>query len=193
MEVTDNLLQQFLFNLLCKRKRRRNLMLRFHTRMPFKGATLDQVFQKFIQCILHHPIRLQIGNSYLSCFGGELRIHFTWLTLEERNTVHMIVSNKEKLFRKITVLESNEVIMSQCIFDKQLTSSYAIENRRELVRDFVYYLLHVQKDVSKEIYKYYLKKTCLKIITVSREVDRFVFELHNGLARNSVQNLLTYY
>lgn len=199
MESKDNCqvsfatFRQFIFNLLCKRKRRRNLMLQWHTRMPFKGATLDEVFKQFLECILHSPIQFVILSKYISCFGGKLLIPFTWLTPTEKSMVTMMVKHKNELFKKIVVLESDEVCMQQCVYDKRVTESYAIENRRELIRDFVHYLMYVQKEYSNELCKYFLQRTCLKIISKSKEVDRFVLELHHVLQTGKIQNILTFY
>ena len=159
----------FIYNLLCKRGRRRRILLNWHSSKCMDGNDVTTVFYNFSCTILYDPLRVSFHREYLRLFETTtlLKVPYSWLQeLDERE------------------------------FLKQASGRYQpewkIEHRRELLRDFMLMTM-THKEWGDYCRTYVWVAVCQRMMGEKR-VDRFVKEMHNALqGDNDVDKVLCWY
>lgn len=179
-------MDRFIFGLLGKRKRRKNILCHWHS-----GAQKDAYayVYEFVDTILHKPIDFVIKTEYIYFFGDTLLpIHLSWLTENERDMLASAYACKKALFGLISV-HNQGCLLAAC----KLKGTFSIENRRELVRDFCWMGLS-NKEVSL-VFESVLLHVLQKLKVTRRfTYDPFVHQLHFALqGRKSRSDLICVY
>jgi hypothetical protein len=165
------MLEFFIYNLLCKRKRRTVLLLRWNSgkNPPVDGRTLDEIVFNFIDIILHKPVDISIHTDHINLFAARgLDIPLLWLNSDELAQIKELYLNRTEHFKHCSV-QSNFV---KC-FGFKGNVEYRLKNRRELVRDYI-------SLVESRGYSFDCLKAVQKMWLLYKD-DRFILELHEIL------------
>jgi len=173
-------LSYLVFILLCKRERRQQILCRWHTKQPLDGSDAVDIIVKFINIILHEPIRFQMTQTDISLWRGKLSIPHTWMTTDEKNMVSNLYKKHKTLFKQREKYEANCFKFSRCTIQNKLYSIYSLQHRRELIRDFAAICLTIRKKQTHH-FRWLLIQVCQQIMISRSKPDRFIFELHNQL------------
>ncbi len=180
----ENLLHAFFSN----RSRRIKLIMNWNVQQPVKGKTMTDFFLNFIQVILYKPIYISIRPNDLTIFKNErgLRISYTRMTKHERDMVYEIYCNRYKLFSSVQIYQDGSWLCDGLKKEVILKTN----QRREILRDFVHFLLF-QKKVEPDKFKWPLI-TSLQILIekYKKRDDDFVRQLHDKLQGIGNINLL---
>lgn len=166
-------LSYFIFILLCKRERRKQILYQWHIKKPFNSQNLIEIWTNFIDIILHDKIQILMTETSISFWNGKLEIPYIWLTHEEKQYIINMYISKVKIFKMREKYEANKFKYTQCTLTGTLYSIYKLQHRRELIRDFA---------IICKNYRWQLIKCCqCIIIKKEKKADRFIYELHNQL------------
>jgi len=184
-------LEFFIFNLLCKRKRRILILTKWHTTFePEKD--IASTFHKFFKIILYSPIKLTMYQDYFKLFDNtqDLQIPYKWLLPQEQDFIIKLFKEREQVFGKIEFYVSGTFSLRNCKI--QGDNLWSIEHRREILRDFVFLVIK-KKDFQHA--HYFLLNMCQKFLADEKiKPDRFIVELHNVLQnRDKFENLKCIY
>ncbi len=168
-------MDNFLFKLLGKRERRIHIL----TKWRMKCETLSELIIKFVDCILYSPIDVTMYPEYMRIFPTEgLEIYYSWLTCDELENVKTFYLKRRDYFKHCNFFKDKAFRLWGC------TANFKIENRRELVRDFVNIV---------KMYEYELLYAVQQLL-LNPKADRFVKELHEAIqGRYDIKNLLCIY
>lgn len=187
MDIYKRKLELLLYSLLCKRKRRQFILLKWHTFRPVKATSIYKVFKDFITILLYAPIRISFSKDNFSVFLNQaLPIHYSWLTADELELVKYIFIHRNQIFLKC---DDKNLTLKNCKHTLTLDVNY----RRELIRDFAHFLTNLNSKLSKGYCYRELLTVVLQQIIVDKhfETDRFIFELHHTLQNNgSVKDIV---
>lgn len=173
-------IETFLYSLLCKRKRRACILMHW-----FACKSCPFELEDFFKYLLTEPIKISIYPQYFRIFEKQgLNIYYTWLTESEQAFIKKMFKHRMQLFKSNEFyMNSTGFLLRNCIFSS--LNMWPIENRREMLRDFVCMFL------SKfEFGNVLLVGICQKYW----HLDRFVLELHNTLqGRGEIKDVLCVY
>lgn len=172
-------MDKFLFNLLGKRKRRILILSRWHMSQCVAGNTFEEIMQNFMECVLYKPIEITMYPEYMRIFPIEgLKIYYNWLFPEELEFVKELYLKRSEYFKSCNFFINNAFRFSGA------TAKFSIQNRRELVRDFVHMYIAIKKEVFTLLY------VCQQML-LNRNVDRFIVDLHHALqGRFNIKNIM---
>jgi hypothetical protein len=167
-------LQNFLYSLLGKRKRRLLILTRWHSTKCVAGDTTEQVMLNFCKCILYEPLELSLHTDHLKLFATTqgLRILYDWLLPNERKYVLHVFVNRYDYFKqeKHFYLNGNFTL-------KAIRGELPEHYRREIIRDFVWMCMSSKHQPVGAIL---FVRICQKLL-LERPTDRFVREMHEAL------------
>lgn len=166
-------------NLLCKRKRRLELILYWHSdSIPFEAETnLLNIIYRFINIILYDPVQVSMHADYFYVLR-ELKIPYALLTAEEREIVKNLFSNRCEYFGSCEFYVTNYKLTR---YRQRLELS--MQHRREIVRDFIGLLFkkHYQCAVLHVIQR----------LLIEKSNDLFLIAVHEVLqGRTKLSELL---
>ena len=176
MEIVESLI----FDVIGKRNRRLLIL----TRWLKKKVDIQQ----FFEIILYKPVQLELIHDRFQLVDCSFfDIEYSWLTKQEREMVIKLFINRYNYFGDVQFYKTEGTFrLRQC----KLVCKWPIEQRRELVRDFIW-LLTSKKENNPEIL---LLRVCQQLMTQEEKCDRFVKEVHNALqGRGSLKDLICYY
>ena len=176
-------LSYLIFILLCKRERRQQILCKWHAKQPFEGNNGVEIMTKFINIVLHEPVRIQMTHTALSLWRGKLEIPYTWMTVEERSLIVELYKHHEILFTYRQRYEGNCFKFTRCTLNTKLYDMYSLQHRRELIRDFAAICITIRKSESIW-FRWLLIRCCQEIMMSRNRTDRFVYELHHQLQAN---------
>jgi hypothetical protein len=137
-------IRAFFYGLFGCSKRRVAILLRWHTLgQLFGGKSLRDEFGQFVEAILYEPIQVRLTRDHLYVFKNKaLAIPFTWLTEEEQ----YVVATWVPYFKTRREYEKGHFQLSKFRYnDEWLTRDWErivdVTWRREIVRDFVWYIV----------------------------------------------------
>jgi hypothetical protein len=185
-------LEQFCYNLLCKRKRRILILTRWHLNKNVNGDTVDEVISNFFNLLLYSPISLSLHSDHIRLFNSpNLKIYLNWLDKFEREFIAKLYINRLDVFEVNEVFKSGLFSCRNCKFNSN--TMWPIENRREMLRDFVWLML--QNKSLEHFAKYLFLAICQKLqLEKKDQTDRFVYELYNALqGREKLENIQCFY
>lgn len=168
-------MDNFLFQLLGKRKRRLHIIAKWQ----IEATDVKDLIYKFIDCILYKPIEIIMYPEYIRIFPIEgFEIYYNWMTSKELEFIKELYKNRREYFKTCNVFMNKAFRFSGC------TGKLKIEHRRELARDFV----NIVKN-----YKYELLYACQQLL-LNPNADRFINELHEAIqGKYEWKNLLCVY
>jgi hypothetical protein len=177
------IVESFIFDIVGKRNRRLLILTRWLKKQ------ID--IQKLFEIILYGPVKLEITHDrcqLLDCTF--LDIEYSWLTKQERDMVIHFFVNRYTFFSDVQFYKTEGTFrLRHCKYD--CTKVWPIEQRRELLRDFIW-LLMSKKELTIEP-ESLLVAVGQKMMTEKR-CDRFIKEMHNALqGRANVKEILCYY
>ena len=184
-------LEQFFYNLLCKRKRRILILTRWHSSKCTEGNDIHTVITNFFKLLLYEPIRFQLHHDHIKIFqGSSLKIPFIWMNDWERSFICKLYVNRKEVFNHVQVFTNNGLACTNCKYNS--ASLWPIENRREMLRDFIWLTLK-NKQIHNQGY-FLFKSVCERLKLEIKEQDQFVNELYNVLqGREKIEHLQCYY
>ena len=181
-------INSFLFNLLGKRKRRILILTRWHAQsgdsiIDESSPNLQTLVKRFIELILYEPIRIHLFQDYMRLFDKSgLNIYYNWLFPVEIEFVKEMYMNRLDFFTNRNMYINGTIHFYGC------SGQLSIENRRELVRDFVFLFYRIQKDT--DFVNYLFLYVCQQLMT-RKNCDVFIKDLHHALqGRFDLRNLL---
>ena len=167
-------LQNFLYSLLGKRKRRLLILTRWHTTKCVDGKDTQEVLFNFLQIILYQPLEISLHKEYVKLFAIHgLHIPYDWLLPSERKFIMHAFYNRLELFKH------REFYLNGNFTLKTLRGELPIEYRRELVRDLVWFSLSMKG--KQQIGAVLFLRIFQKLLIERPEPDRFVREMHEAL------------
>ena len=166
-------LQNFLYSLLGKRKRRLLLLTRWHTTKCVQGDSTEEVMLNFCKCMLYEPLELSLYKDYLKLFAiPGLSIPYDWLLPNERQFVLHVFINRYDYFKqeKHFYLNGNFTL-------KAIRGELPVQYRREVVRDFVWMCMSSKHQPVGAIL---FLRICQKLMLEHAD-DCFLLQLHEAL------------
>lgn len=172
-------MDNFLFKLLGKRKRRIYILAKWHSSKCIEGERLEDVMKNFMHCILYNPIEITLYPEYLRIFAiPGLHIYYSWLRSDELEFIKEIYLSRKDYFKNCNFFVDKAFRFSGC------TATFSIQHRRELVRDFVNMYISIKKETFVLLY------VCQQML-LNPKVDRFIVDLHHALqGRFNIKEIL---
>jgi len=136
--------------------------------------------------MLYEPIRIHLFNDGIRIFdAAELFIYYSWMFSSELEVIKEFYLNRLDYFKTRNFYVNDTIHFYGMSGDIQLP----IENRRELVRDYVGLFCSLNKDVY--LVNYVLLYTCQQMLLRKGGADVFIVNLHHALqGRIEMKNLL---
>lgn len=185
--MEEKKLNFFLFNLLGKRKRRILILTRWLSQSngSVVGSSIQESFKRFIDLIIYEPIRIHLLNDGFRIFdASELTIRYNWLLSSEIDVINDLYMNRLDYFKTRNFYVNDTFHF----YGTSPLIQLPIENRRELVRDFVGLFFSLQKDV--DFANYVLLYVCQQLL-LRKNCDMFIVNLHHALqGRCELKNVL---
>lgn len=184
-------LQNFLYSLLGKRKRRILILSRWHgSSVPIANCnSFQEVLIAFFKCMLYEPLQISMYPDHLKLFQVQgLPIYYAWLLPHEKEFVKHLYLNRHDYF-----LIKQQFANGQFVFSKAtIPQNYLpIQYRREVVRDFVWMFM-ARKDFA-DINHSVLVYVAQQLLIERLECDRFIIELHAALqGKFELNNMLCF-
>jgi len=180
-----------LFN---NRKRRLELLILWNLRQPVEGKCLWEIFKKFLTTILYERIEITMTESNLSLFKNRagLVVPYKAMKTDERALVWKIYQNRHSVFGSLQLYQTNGLwtLTKYKSTKPLLTTKY----RREMVRDFVLFLVSKRNPYRHLILYPLIVATQVMIEQEKRQDDVFLCNLHDRLQGiGNINNLLVIY
>lgn len=174
------------------KKRRIQILLWWHVRQPVRGKTIKEVFTNFITTILYEDLFIVMNADKIKLFKNKdgLSISYSSMTKIERSIIYDIYKKKHKLFKNVSFFQDNTWLLSDYKKGKDLLK---IHTRREIVRDFVYYVLTKNEKIPDV--RWMLTTITQHIIEKKKKRnDIFIRSLHDKLQNiGDINHLLCIY
>lgn len=177
-------LENFLYSLLGKRKRRILILTRWHTTKCIFGDTFEEVTFNFFRCILYEPLAISLHKTHLKLFNvNGLNIPYEWLLPHERQYVLHLFVNRFEYFKQ------KEFYLNGGFTLKFLRGTLSKQYRREILRDFVW-MCQTKDSIGSVIFL----RVCQRLLAKPKVCDRFIHELHEALqGRAKMSEILCIY
>lgn len=181
----------FIFNLLCKRKRRLYILSRWHTSKCMEGESVVEIFANFCSTILYEPLYISFHKDYIRLFKHQdfLKIPYTWLQeQDQKQFIQDVIKNRGEYFERTEIHLSGAFLFSQC----KCNPKWKIEHRREFLRDLLFMTI-----THKEYGQYFREYVWIRVfqtLMLNPKTDRFIREAHHALqGRNDIFQILCWY
>ena len=185
-------MEQFVYNLLCKRKRRILILTRWHTSKSIDGDDAHTVITNFFKLLLYEPINIHLNHDHIKTFAGSsLKIPFVWMNDWERGFIKKLYIDRNNVFENVQTFNNNNTfVCNKCKFNN--ASIWPIENRREMLRDFVW--MTIQNKKFQISGPFLFKSVCERLKLDKKNLDQFINELYNALqGREKLEHIQCYY
>jgi len=123
-------------------KRRLSIMLHWHERAPLKGDNLSQLWKTFVTALLYQKLDFCIDTAGLYLFGAHIQVSkaffipFSWLTHDERVTVHHMTAQRQHFFsNKEKIYHGDRMLLTGFVANKK-REIFTLKARKLLLRDF---------------------------------------------------------
>lgn len=181
-------LNQFIYNLLGKRKRRILILTRWLSQSngSVSGSSIQETMIRFINLILYAPIRIHLLKDGFRIFDeNDLLVYYNWLYACELEAIKDFYLNRLDYFR-VRNFYVNDTFH---LYGTSPEVDLPLENRRELVRDYIGLFYSLNKDV--DFVNYVLLYVCQQLLLRKGGADSFLVGLHHALqGRFDLKNLL---
>lgn len=174
--------------MLCKKKRRLHILLRWHCSKCTEGDDFETVVANFFKIILYTPLKIALFTTHIQLFqiSTQLIIPYSWLNPHEKSLLQEVMINRKEYFGNIQNFVNDGFLMK----DYKKPIDWSIQHRREILRDFVLFC-YSKKDIHST---YLFLSVCQKLMLNAKNVDRFVLELHNAIQTGyPISNILCVY
>ena len=181
-------MEALFYKLFCKRKRRIQVMLLWHSRQPVSGKTAKDVLQTFFKLILDAEICVTITPNRIFFFHNEPGLSLTYdqLAEAELSDLYTVYERRHCLFDSVARYQDGSWKLSEMCKEPVLSDVC----RKELLRDFVHYALGKKPEMRID----FIYVTQLLIEYNDKRGDRFVRNLHDKLqGKGNINNLLVIY
>ncbi len=177
-----------LFGLLGKRKRRILILTRWLSQSngSVVGNSIQETVSRFINLILYEPIRIHLLKDGFRIFDPpELVIYYNWLCSDELAIIKELYLNRLDHFKTRNFYVNDTFHFYGTSTELELP----IENRRELVRDYIGLFYGLQKD--RDFVNYVMLYVCQQLLLRKGGPDSFIVGLHHALqGRFELKNIL---
>lgn len=131
----------------------------------------------FVDTILHHPIEFSIYSDYFCFFANQqFSIYYSWLTPTERQAIATAFRNRRTIFSlSSSVGQDGSCCLTQC----NVKGTFAIHNRRELIRDYCW--MGIARKDAQIMFKFLLLHVLQRIQSHRTTPDPFVRQLQCAL------------
>lgn len=173
-------MQELIRSLLCKRRRRIELLMYWHANSVPYEAEMDfhNIIYRFINSILYEPLQVSMHGDYLIIIK-DLKIPYAFLNEKERKIVKDLFINRAEHFGVCEFFVTNYRLTR---YRSRL--EFSTLHRRELVRDFVVMLL-------KRQYRYALLHVIqTRFLAPESKRDAFIVAVHEVLQGRTKLNEL---
>jgi hypothetical protein len=172
------IVESLVFDTLGKRNRRLLILTRWLT----KKVDIQHMFET----ILYSSVKLELTHDRLQVVET-LDIEYSWLVKSERDMVIKLFVNRLSYFSDVQFYKTEGTFrLRNC----KVECKWPIEQRRELLRDFVWLFMSKKGVINPE---FVLVALCQKMMTEKR-CDRFIREVHNALqGRGNLSEILCYF
>lgn len=187
-------LQNFLYSLLGKRKRRILILSRWHssTEPPISGCeNIQDAFVAFIKCLLYEPLSISMYPDHFKLFQVTgLKIYYAWLLPIEKQYIKHLYMNRFDYFHCKQQFANGQFAFSKSSIPQNFLP---LQYRRELVRDFVWMFM-ARKDFS-QINTWVIMYVLQQLMIDQRNTcDRLIVELHAAIqGKAELKNILCIY
>lgn len=192
MKVTARHVSQLVFQLLGKRRRRTAIVWRWHAVQPVKGANMADVIHTFFKVLLYQPIVFQMSQLGIHLWPDHhgLVIRYEWLTRGERAMAKAMFNERRALFGHVQFAENGDFMLAKLRQGPPAVGAWlSLEQRRELVRDFVYMCLMQKPRRAQELrYSMYHAVQRLAVEPVHGRVDPWLASLQRVLDHACLPN-----
>jgi hypothetical protein len=180
-------LQNFLYSLLGKRKRRLLILTRWHTTQCVPGETTEEVMCNFCKYLLYEPLELCLYKDHFKLFAIQgLKIPYDWLLPNERKYILHVFVNRYDYFteQKHFYLNGNFTL-------KAIRGELPLQYRREIVRDFMWMCMSSKH---YPIGRILFLRICQRLLREHSPPDRFLLQMHEALqGRCKLQDVMCIY
>lgn len=183
MDVEENIdLDGFLFALLGKRKRRKDILYWWHSK---RAKNAYETTKDFVDHVLHEPIQLSFHTDFFCIFGDfGFAIYYEWLNKRELCVISQVFAHRRELFRNVSTNLSGSFFMTDC----RVTVVLEIHNRRELVRDYCF--MGIAHKALSKTFRLLLCNVTQELL-LRKNADEFLRQLHFALqGHKSIEDLI---
>jgi hypothetical protein len=135
MPIWHDSVRAFVMGMFRNVERVRQIIRQWHVRPIFARENVCELLAAFMNAVLTSPVQLKITDTHLHVFlEPALGIPVTWLTTDERISLHKLVVNRTTLFRRATTGIGSQYMLSDFRLDAVLIEAIC---PRFIVHQFV--------------------------------------------------------